>query len=182
MEIKKQQLEPDIEQRTGSKLRKEYVKAVYCYPGYLTCMQSTLCEMLDWMKHNLGSRLLREISITSDVQMTTPLWLKAKRNKRASWWRWKRRVKRLAWYSTFRKLRSWHPSHCFMTNRWGKNGNSSRFYFLGPKITADGDCSHDIKRCLLLGRKAMINLDNILKTRDITLPTKVHIAKVMVFQ
>ena len=55
------------------------------------------------------------------------------------------------------------------------------FIFLGPKITADGDCSQDIKRCLLLGRKAMTNLDSILKSRDITLPTKVHIVKAMVF-
>ena len=68
-----------------------------------------------------------------------------------------------------------------MANRWGKNGNSNRFYFLGPKITADGDCSHDIKRCLLLGRKAMTNLDNILKSRDITLPTNVRLVKAKVF-
>ena len=60
-------------------------------------------------------------------------------------------------------------------------GNSERLYFLGSKITADGDCSHEIKRCLLLGRKAMINLDSILKSRDITLPTKVHLVKAMVF-
>ena len=65
-------------------------------------------------------------------------------------------------------------SHHFMANRWGNNGNSDRLYFLGSKITADGDCSHEIKRCLLLGRKAMTNLDRILKSRDITLPTKIH--------
>ena len=69
-----------------------------------------------------------------------------------------------------------------MGNRWGKSGNSVRLYFLGgSKITADGDCSHEIKRCLLLGRKVMINLDSILKNRDITLPTKVHLVKAMVF-
>ena len=67
-----------------------------------------------------------------------------------------------------------------MANRWGNNGNSERFYF-GSKITADGDCSHEIKRRLLLGRKAMTNLDSILKSRDITLPTKVCIVKAMVF-
>ena len=65
-----------------------------------------------------------------------------------------------------------------MANRWG---NSNRFYFLGSKITADGDCSHEIKRHLLLGRKAMTNLDKVLKSRDITLPTKVHIVKAVVF-
>ena len=72
MQVKKQQLEPDVEQRTGSKLGKEYVKAVYCYPAYLTYIQSTLCEMLDWMTHKLESRLLGEISITSDIQMIYP--------------------------------------------------------------------------------------------------------------
>ena len=69
-------------------------------------------------------------------------------------------------------------SHHFMANRWG---NSGRLYFLGSKTTADGDCSHEIKRCLLLGRKVMTNLDNIFKSRDITLPTKVHLVKAMVF-
>ena len=68
-----------------------------------------------------------------------------------------------------------------MANRWGNNGNSDRLQFLGSKITADGDCSHEIKRCLLLGRKAMTNLDSILKSRDITLPTKVHLVRAMVF-
>ena len=71
-------------------------------------------------------------------------------------------------------------SHHFMANRWGNNGNRD-FIFLGSKITADGDCSHEIKRCLLLGRKVMTNLDSILKGKDITLPTKVHLVKVMVF-
>ena len=63
----------------------------------------------------------------------------------------------------------------------GNNGNSERLYFWGSKITADGDCSHEIKRCLLLGRRAITNLDSILKSRDITLPTNVHLVKVMVF-
>ena len=68
-----------------------------------------------------------------------------------------------------------------MTNRWGNSGNSDRFYFGGSKITADGDCSHEIKRCLLLGRKVMTNLDRVLKSRDITLSTKVHLVKTMIF-
>ena len=69
-----------------------------------------------------------------------------------------------------------------MANKWGNNGNGDDiFIFLSSKITADGDCSHEIKRCLLLGRKAMTNLDSILKSRDITLPTKVHLFKAMVF-
>ena len=68
-----------------------------------------------------------------------------------------------------------------MANRWGTSGNSERLYFGGSKITADGDCSHEIKRCLLLGRKAMTNLNSILTSRDITLPTKVCLVKAMVF-
>ena len=72
-------------------------------------------------------------------------------------------------------------SHHFMGNRWGNSGNSIRLYFLGWQITADGDCSHEIKRCLLLGRKVMSNLDSIFKSRDITLPTKIRLVKAMVF-
>ena len=80
MQVRKQQLELDMEQQTGSKQEKEYVKAVYCHPVYLTYMQSTSCEMPDWMKYKLESRLPGDISITSDIQMTPPLWQKAKKN------------------------------------------------------------------------------------------------------
>ena len=73
MQVKKQQLVPDMEELIGSKLEKEYNKAVYCHPAYLTYMQSTSCEMPDWMNHNLESRLLGEISITSDMQVTPHL-------------------------------------------------------------------------------------------------------------
>ena len=74
MHVKKQQLDPDMEQWTGPKLEKEYVKAVYCHAAYLTSMQSTSCEMPGWMKHKLESRLLGEVSTTSDMQMITTLW------------------------------------------------------------------------------------------------------------
>ena len=80
MQVRKQQFELDMEQQTGSKQEKEYVKAVYCHHAYLTSMQSTSWETLGWKKHRLESRLLREISITSDMQMTPPLWQKVKRN------------------------------------------------------------------------------------------------------
>ena len=80
MQVKKQQLELDMEQWTGSKLGKEYAKAVYCHPAYLMYMQKALCEMLGWMKHKLESRFLGEISTTSDMQMTPPLWKKVERN------------------------------------------------------------------------------------------------------
>ena len=78
MQVKKQQLEPNMEQQTGSKSGKEYIKAVYCHPAYLISMQSTSWEMLEWMKHKLESRFLGEISITPDVQMTPHLWQKVK--------------------------------------------------------------------------------------------------------
>ena len=80
MPVKKQQLEPDMEQQIGSKLGKKYVKAVYCDPAYLTYMQSTSGETLGWKKHKLESRLLGEIPITSDMQMTPPLWQKVQRS------------------------------------------------------------------------------------------------------
>ena len=73
-------LKLDMEQQTGSKSGKEYVKAVYCYHAYLTYMQITSCEMLGWMNHKLESRLLGEIPITSDMQMTPPLWQKVEKN------------------------------------------------------------------------------------------------------
>ena len=68
-----------------------------------------------------------------------------------------------------------------MVNRWGNSGNGADFIFLGSKIAADGDCRHEIKRRLLLGRKVMTNLDRILKSRDTTLPTKIHLVKATVF-
>ena len=80
MQVKKQQLEPDMEQRTSSKLGKEYVKAVYYHHAFLTYVQSKSCEMLGQMKHKLESRLTGEISITSDRQLTPSLWQKAKKN------------------------------------------------------------------------------------------------------
>ena len=79
MQVKKQQLKPDVEQETGSKLGKEYIKAVYCYPAYLTYMQSTSCEMPGWINHKLETRLLGEISTISYMQIIF-YWHKSKRN------------------------------------------------------------------------------------------------------
>ena len=84
LQVRKQQLEPDMEQQTDSKWEKEYVKTVYCHPAYLTYMHNTSYEMPSLMKHKLESRLLGDVSITSDVQMTPPLWQKVKRNEKAS--------------------------------------------------------------------------------------------------
>ena len=88
----------------------------------------------------------------------------------------------MVYSSTFRKLRSWYPVPSLHGKQMGKLEAVADFIFLGSKITADGDCSHEIKRRLLLGRKVMTNLDSILKSRDITLPTEVwHLVKAMVF-
>ena len=81
MQVKKQQLKPDMEQQTGSKLGKEYFKALYCHPAYLTYMHSTSCKMPGCMKHKLKSRSLGEISITSDMQMTPPYGRKQRRTE-----------------------------------------------------------------------------------------------------
>ena len=179
MQVRKQQLELDIEQLTGFKLGKEYTKAVYCHPAYLTSMQSTSWEMLDWNKHKLESRLLGEISITSYMQMTPPYGRKWRRTKKPLDKRgaWKSRLK--AQHSENEDHGIW--SHHFMANRWETVETVANFIFGGLKITADGDCCHEIKRHLLLGRKVMTNLDSILKSRDITLSTKVHLVKAMVF-
>ena len=83
---------------------------------------------------------------------------------------------------TFKTLRSWHPVHHFMANRRGQSGEAvTDFIFWGSKITVDGCCSHEIKRRLLLGRKVMTNLDSVLKSKEITLLTEVHIVKAIVF-
>ena len=112
----------------------------------------------------------------------TPLpWQKVKMKQRASWWSWKRRVK--CWLKTQYSENKDHgiQSYRFMGNSWRNSETVADFIFLGSKVTADGDCIHEIKKCLLLGRKVMTNLDSILKSRDITLSTKVHLVKAMVF-
>ena len=143
-------------------------------------MQSTSWETLGWKKHKLESRLLREISITSDMQITPPLWQKMKRNLKASWL--KEESEKVGLKLNIQKMKimasgpitSWEIDGETVETVWD-------FIFGGSKITADGFCSHEIKRRLLLGRKVMTNLDGILKSRDITLPTKVCLVKAMVF-
>ena len=163
MQVKKQQLELYIEQHTGSKLGKEYIKAVYCHPAYLTYMQRTSCEMSCWIKHKLESKLLGEISITSVCRWkhtygrtTEPL----DESERGEW-------------------KSWLKANVQKTNIMASGPIISRridaeiketvrnSILGGSKITADGDCSHEIKRHLLFGRKAMTNLDSIFKAETL---------------
>ena len=133
------------------------------------------------MKHKLKSRFPGEISITSDTRWHHPYRRKQRRPKEpldeSERGEWK------SWLKTQHSKTEDHgiQSHHFMASIWGNNGNNDRLIFLCSKITADGDCSHEIKRHLLLGRKARINLDSILKSRAITLPTRVPLVKAMVF-
>ena len=139
---------------------------------------STSREMPGWMKSKVESRLPGEISRASDMQVTLPLWKKAKRNWRASWWRWKK-VKKLAWNSTLETTKN--MVSCPITLWQIDVETVTDFIFLGSKITLESNCSHEIKRLLLLGRKTMTNTDSILKSRDITLLTNIPIVKAMVF-
>ena len=168
IQVRKQQLEPDMEEWTGCKLGKKYIKAVYCHLAYLTYMQSTSCEMQGWMKHKIAG----EISITSYMQKASPYGRKWRRAKEpldeGERGKWKSLLKIQHSNNYDHGIRFYH----FMANRWGIMETVKHFIFLGSRITTDGDCRHEIKRCLPLGRKAMTNLDSILKSRDITLLTK----------
>ena len=103
MQVKKQQLEPDVEQWTGSKWGKEYVKAVYCHPAYLTYMQRTSWKMLGWMKHKLESRLPGEISITLDMQMTP-----SEEELKSLLMKVQEESEKVGLQLNIQKLRSWH--------------------------------------------------------------------------
>ena len=108
---------------------KEYIKAVYCHPAYLTYMQSTAWEMLGWMKHKLESRLLEEISINSGMQMIPPYGREWRKTK-SLLMKVKEKNEKVDLNSTFRKLRSWHPVPS-MVNRCRNSGNSDRLYYWG---------------------------------------------------
>ena len=157
MWIRKQQLEPRVEQVTSSGLRKEYHKAVYCHPAYLTYMQNTSCEIPGWMSYKLEYR-----------------WEKHQQPQISGWY-----------HSNGRKWRKTKEPVDEGEKRVKIEGEKveavTNFLFLGSKLTADGDCSHEIRRRLLLGRKAMTNLDSGLKSKDITLLREVYIIKAMVF-
>ena len=129
--------------------------------------------MLDWKKHKLESRLPGEISITSDMQMTAPLWQKVKEELKSLLMKVKEESEKVGLKLNIQKTKIMASGPI---TSWQIDGETvetvSDFIFLGSKITADGDCSHEIKRCLLLGRKVITNLDSIFKSRDITLPKR----------
>ena len=153
------------------KIEKRIQKAVYCHLAYLTFMQSTSCEMLGWMKHKLKSRLPGEILITSDMQIIVA---EREEELKSLLMKVKEESEKVGLKLNIQKTKI---MACGPITSWEIDGETmetvSDVIFLGSKITADGDCSHEIKRHLLLGRKGMTNLDSILKSRDITLSTKV---------
>ena len=142
-------------------------------------MQSTSWETLGWKKHKLESRLLEEISITSDMQMMPSYgrkWRTTEPLDESERGEWKVGLKLNIQETKIMasgSITSWQID--------GETGNSGWLYFSEIQITVDGDCSHEIKRCLLLGRKVTTNLDSILRSRDIMSSTKVHLVKAMVF-
>ena len=147
-------LELDIEQQTGSKSGKEYVKAVYCHPAYLTYMQSTSWKTLDWKKHKLESCLPGEISITWFADDTT--LLAESKELKSLLMKVKEKSEKVGLKLNIQKTKIMASGPITL---WQIDGETvSDFIFWGSKITADRDFSHEIKRRLLLGRKAMTNL------------------------
>ena len=143
---------------------KEYVKAAYCHPAYLTYMQSTSREMLGWMKHKLESRLPGELYITSDMQITPPLW--QKEELKSLLMKVKEESEKVGLKLNIQKTKIMASGPIISWQIDGETVETAEkikwlTIFLGFKITVDGDCGHEIKRHLLLGRKAMTNLDNI---------------------
>ena len=181
MQVRKQQLELDMEQQTGSKQEKEYVKAVYCHPVYLT--------YAEYIKRNAGldktqagfKIARRNINNLRYVDDTT-FMAESEEELKSLLMKVKVESENVGLKFNIEKTKIMAS---VPITSWEIDGETvetvSDFIFLGSKITADGDCSHEIKRCLLLGRKVMTNLDSILKRRDITLPTKVHLVKAMFF-
>ena len=182
MQVRKQQLELVMQQQTGSKSGKEYIKAVYCHPAYLTYMQSTSWETLGWKKHKLEIKIAGKNINNLRYADDNTLMAESEEELKSLLMKVKEESEKVGLKLNVQKTKITASGPI---TSWEINGETvetvSDFILGGSKITADGDCSHAIKRRLLLGRKVMTNLDSIWKSRDITLPTKVRLVKVMVF-
>ena len=154
MQVKKQQLEPDMEQQTGSKLGKEYLKAVYCHPAYLTYMQNTSCKMLGLDKAQAGIKIARKnISNLRYIDDTT-LMAESEEELRSLLMKVKEESENVGLKLNIQKTKIMASSPTTSLEIGGEIVETvSNFIFLGSKITTDGDCSHEIKRCLVIGRK-----------------------------
>ena len=167
-----------MEQQTGLKFAKEHVKAIYPHPAYLTSMQCTSCKMPGWMEHKLESRLLREVPTTSNMQIIPLLKAGSEEELKSLLMRVKGESEKASLKLNIQKTK-------IMASRpiasWQTEGEKVKAVidsiFMGSKITVDSDHRHEIKRCLLLGRKTMTHLDSIFKSRDITWWTKVQTVK-----
>ena len=169
-------------QQTGSHVRKESIKAIYRHPAYLTSIQSTTCEMPGWMKHKLESKIAgRNINNLRYADDTT-LMAESEEELKNLLMKVKEENGKPGLKLNIQKTKIMASSPITL---WQIDGETMEtvtdFMFLDSKIIVDSNCSHEIKRCLLLRRKAITNLDNVLKSRDITLPTKVRLVKAMVF-
>ena len=140
-------------------------------------MQVTCCEMLGWMKHKIARRNINNLRYADDTTL-----MAESEELKSLWMKVNEETEKAGLKLNIQKTKIMAPGPI---TSWEIDGETMQtvtdLIFLGSKITADGECSHEIKGCLLLGRKVMTNLDSILKSRDIALPTKVHLVKVMVF-
>ena len=182
MQIKKQNLELDMEQQTGSKLGKEYVKDVYCHPVYLTYMESVSHRNISLDEAQAGIEITRRNINNLRYTDDTTLMAESKEELKSLLMTVKEESEKAGLKCNIQKAKIMASSPITSWQIDGKIMETvTDFIFLGSKITVDGDCSHEIKRHLLLGRNAMTNLDSVLKSQDFTLLTKVHIVKTMVF-
>ena len=179
MQVKKQPLELDMEQQTSSKLGKEYIKAIYCHPAYLYAEYIIRNAVLDEAQGGIKTtrRNINNLKYADD----TTLMAESEEELKSPLMKVKEESGKAGLKLNIQKTKIMASGPI---TSWQIDGETMKkvrdFISLGSKITSDGDCSHEIKRHLLLGRKAMTNLDSIL-SRGITLPTKVHLVKAMVF-
>ena len=180
MQIKKQQLELDMEQQTGSTSGKEYIKAVYCHRAYLTYMQSTSCEMPGWMKHKLESRLPGGNICNLRYADDTTLVAESEEELKRLLMKVKEKSKRVGLKLNIQKTKIMASGPITSWQLDGETMEKETLFSWAPEslqmVTAAMKLRH-----LPLGRKALTNLDSLLKSRDITLPTKVRLVKAVVF-
>ena len=185
MQVKNEQSELDMGQLNGSKLEDQYHNATYCHPVYLIYMQNVSCEMPGWINHRKPIKRkpsCREKYQQLQICTDTTLMVESKEELKSLMTRVKEESEKSDLKLNIQKTKIMASGPITLWQIDGaKMETVTDFIFLGSKITVDGDCRHEIKRCFLLGRKAMTNLDSVLKNRDITLLTQVHIVKTMVF-
>jgi len=172
-----------MKQQTGSKLGKDYVKAIYCHPAYLTYMQSISSKNARLDEAQAGIEISWRDSNNLRYANDTTLMAESEEELKSLLMKLKEESGTAGLKLNIQKTKIIASSPITSWQIDGETMETVRdFIFLGSKITADGDCSHEIKRRLLLGRRVVTDLDSMLKSRDITLPTKIHMVKAMVSQ